>query len=80
MPWDVDSLFYFVREPFPSVALGTDLTTGTIKAGSSLSITSEMAQDGVIFSDGITEDTIAFHSGLKVNITLSARYGLIVKG
>ena len=79
MPWDVDSLFYFVREPFPSVGLGTDLTTGSIPSGSGLSVTSEMAQGGVIFSDGITEDAIAFHSGLTAHITLSARYGLIVE-
>ncbi|WP_223846150.1 hypothetical protein [Wenzhouxiangella sp. AB-CW3] len=80
MPWDADSLFYFVREPFPSVGLGTELTTGHIKAGSRLSVTSEMAQGGVIFSDGITEDAIAFHSGLSAHITLSAQRGLIVEG
>jgi NAD kinase len=80
IPWDADSLFYFVREPFPSVGLGTDLTTGNIPSGSSLSVTSEMAQGGVIFSDGVAEDAIAFHSGLTAHITLSAQRGLIVGG
>lgn len=80
IPWDADSLFYFVREPFPSVGLGTDLTTGHIRAGSRLSVTSEMAQGGVIFSDGVAEDAIAFHSGLRAHITLSAQRGLIVGG
>ena len=80
MAWDTDALAWFVREPFPAVGLGSDLTTGQIPNGTQLVVTSEMAQAGVIFSDGITQDAIAFHSGLTVRITLSPHYGLIVRG
>ena len=80
MAWDTDALAWFVREPFPAVGLGSDLTTGQIPNGTQLVVTSEMAQAGVIFSDGITQDAIAFHSGLTVSITLSPHYGLIVRG
>ena len=79
MAWDTDALFYFVREPFPSVGLGTELTTGKIPNGTSLAVTSEMAQAGVIFSDGISQDAIEFHSGLTVQINVSASCGLIVE-
>ena len=78
--WDTNSLFYFVREPFPSIGLGTELTAGKISSGTGLAVTSEMAQGGVIFSDGVAEDAIAFHSGLTAHITLSAKRGLIVEG
>ena len=78
LAWDTDALFYFVREPFPSVGLGTELTTGRIANGTSLTVTSEMAQSGVIFSDGIIQDAIEFHSGLTAQIRVSASYGLIV--
>ena len=77
--WDTDALFYFVREPFPSVGLGTELTTGRVANGSSLAVTSEMAQSGVIFSDGIIQDAIEFHAGLTAQIRVSASYGLIVE-
>ena len=79
LAWDTDALFYFVREPFPSVGLGTELTTGRVPNGTSLAVTSEMAQAGVIFSDGISQDAINFHSGLTAQINVSPHHGLIVE-
>lgn len=77
--WDTQSLAYFVREPFPSVGLGTELTTGQIPTGGQLVLTSEMAQAGVIFSDGVIQDAIDFHSGITAEIRISPHQGIIVK-
>ena len=59
---------YWVREPFPSVATGTDLRGGKF-AGSPLTVVSRMNKGGVVFSDGIEQDFVAFDWGRRVVIT-----------
>ncbi|PMX74206.1 hypothetical protein C1X38_31835, partial [Pseudomonas sp. GW456-12-1-14-LB2] len=49
---------YWVREPFRSVATGTDLRAGRF-SGAPLTVVSRMNEGGVVFSDGIEQDFIA---------------------
>ena len=66
--WDASFLYYSVREPFPSMTTGTELVFGQISNQQPLKILSQMPENGVIFSDGMLEDAIQFHSGLEVEI------------
>ena len=75
--WDSDSLFYSVREPFPSNTTGTTLTFGEI-TNQSFTITSAMPNEGVIFSDGLLDDAINFNSGVSATVTAADEKGLLV--
>ena len=75
--WDSDSLFYTVREPFPSNTTGTTLTFGEI-TNQSFTITSAMPNEGVIFSDGLLDDAINFNSGVSATVTAADEKGLLV--
>jgi hypothetical protein len=63
---------YWVREPFPSVATGTDLRAGKF-AGAPLTVVSRMNEGGVVFADGIEQDFIAFDWGRRVELSPAAR-------
>jgi hypothetical protein len=64
-------LAWFVREPFPSVASGTDLDFGLLGPSESIELVSELGEDGVIFADGIESDRIEFLDGQTVRIGLA---------
>lgn len=66
-------LAWFVREPFPSVATGTDLDHGVLEPGDELEVASEMGADGVIFADGIEADRLEFLEGESVRLRLAER-------
>jgi hypothetical protein len=68
-----ESLAFFVREAFPSVATGTRITGGRTEAGRSLAVTSEMHEGGVVFGDGIEEDhlELAWGQHLRVQVAPS---------
>lgn len=74
-----DRLAFFVREAFPSVATGTDLTDGSIPKGEALEVVSEMNDGGVVFGDGIEEDRLAFQWGRKAEIRQSGKKLNLVK-
>ncbi|MEO5376212.1 MAG: hypothetical protein H7832_00275 [Magnetococcus sp. DMHC-6] len=77
-PWESEHLHWYVREPFPSQTTGTGLVIGRIEKGKNLRLISQMAEDGVIFSDGIEEDYISFNSGTEVIISLARKRGYLV--
>jgi NAD kinase len=77
-PWDADYLHYFVREPFPGRTTGASLVCGRIASAQRMTITSEMAEHGVIFSDGIEADFLEFNAGTKATIGIAERQGLLV--
>lgn len=77
-PWDADFLHYFVREPFPSRTTGAALVAGRIPAKSPLILVSEMAEHGVIFSDGIEADFLEFNAGARATIGVAERQGILV--
>jgi NAD kinase len=77
-PWDADFLHYFVREPFPSRTTAASLVAGRIEAGRAATIVSAMAENGVIFSDGIEADFLDFNAGARATIAVAERHGLLV--
>lgn len=77
-PWDAQYLRFAVREPFPSVATGASLVFGTTSAKTPLKIVSLMPENGVIFSDGVERDFLAFTSGITAEIGIAERVGRLV--
>lgn len=76
--WDTKSVQFAVREPFPSNTTGTDLVFGSINNDNPLSLESLMPENGVMFSDGIQKDFIAFNSGCTVEVRISERVGRLI--
>ena len=60
---------YSVREPFPSRATQCSLVHGSFDDEQPLKVTSRMASNGVIFSDGVEADYLEFNSGAELTIT-----------
>jgi NAD kinase len=76
--WDADYLYFSVREPFPSRTSSTDLVFGQVTRERPLKILSEMAENGVIFSDGIESDYLVFSSGIEATIAPAEKKGKLV--
>ncbi|MCF7221609.1 sugar kinase [Marilutibacter chinensis] len=77
-PWDADYLRFTVREPFPSRTTQVNLVFGQVTRGKSLQLVSQMAEHGVIFSDGIEADFLPFNAGMTAEIGLASRVGCLV--
>lgn len=78
IPWDTPDLYFTVREPFPSRTTQGNLVFGKIRPGHPLTIRSLMAEDGVIFSDGLESDFVEFNSGAEATITTADVRGQLV--
>lgn len=78
--WEDDRLTFAVREPFPSHTTGTGIVFGQIEKTDSFRIVSNMPAGGVVFSDGMEEDAIAFNSGTEISISLAKKKGKLVMG
>ncbi len=76
--WDAQRLQFAVREPFPSNTTGVELVFGEVSNDQPLMLESLMPEHGVIFSDGIEADAIAFNSGCIARIGISRTRGLLV--
>jgi NAD kinase len=77
-PWDSPFLRFTVREPFPSQTTEASLVHGTVTAQTPLVITSQMSENGILFSDGIEADFLEFRSGTKATIQPASRKGVLV--
>ena len=77
--WDANYLFYTVREPFPTKTTGASLVFGRVTPETPLILESRMAENGVIFSDGIEKDFLEFNSGTQAVIGIAERKGLLVE-
>jgi len=75
---DSGRLRFWVREPWTSLQSQADILTGQVDASQPLEIISEMGEDGVIFADGIVEDSFPFPAGAHVKITPSSHQGRLV--
>jgi NAD kinase len=76
--WDANYLFFTVREPFPTNTTGASLVFGCVTPETPLQLESQMAENGVIFSDGIEKDFLDFNSGTQAVINLAERKGVLV--
>lgn len=73
MKWESDRLVFVVREPFVSKTSGAELVGGLVTPEFPLVIESEMAEGGVIFSDGVEADFLPFNSGTIATISLAKK-------
>lgn len=79
-PWDAKYLSFCVREPWVSKTTGNKIIFGQIFKGEKLLITSNMPENGTIFSDGIEQDRLQFNSGCVAEIGLAEKkISLIMK-
>ena len=76
--WDASYLFFTVREPFPTQTTGASIVFGRVSPEVPLVIESQMAEHGVIFSDGIEQDFLEFNSGSRAVIDVADRKGVLV--
>ena len=77
-PWDTDYLFFTVREPFPSTVSQASVVFGHVTAEEPLTLVSQTPESGVIFSDGVETDFLAFNSGTHATITVAEKRGHLV--
>lgn len=80
LPWDTDHLVFIVREPFLSKTSGTRIVMGEITRESPLVLESEMPEGGVIFSDGVEVDYLAFNAGATAEIRVAEQRTRLVIG
>lgn len=78
-PWDADYLYYTVREPFPTRTTGATMVFGRVTPDEPLVLESQMAGNGVIFSDGIENDFLEFNSGTQATIGIADKKGALVE-
>ena len=78
--WESDRLVFVVREPFISKTSAAKLVFGNITPKSPLVVRSEIPESGVIFSDGVEADFLAFNSGAVATITLAEKKTNLVVG
>ncbi|MCP3445104.1 sugar kinase [Bradyrhizobium sp. CCGUVB14] len=78
LPWDAPELRFAVREPFPSRHSQTNLVCGRLAIEEQLRIRSLMAENGVIFSDGVEADRLDFNAGAEVTIGIARRRGRLI--
>lgn len=78
MPWNARCLCFCVREPFPSATTGTSLVYGRIQEQDTFKLVSQMAEGGIMFSDGIVDDAIGFNSGTTASIGIASIQGQLV--
>jgi NAD kinase len=68
LDWQAERLIFVVREPFASKTSKADIVCGEITPQTPLVLKSQMEAGGVIFSDGIEADYLAFNAGAIVTI------------
>ncbi|MBO4311193.1 MAG: sugar kinase [Lachnospiraceae bacterium] len=76
--WDCRELTFQVREPYPSRFTQAELVYGQIAENQKLTLISDMAESGVIFSDGILDDALEFNAGMEIKIGVAQRVGRLV--
>jgi len=76
--WDTNHLVYSVREPFPSIATQTSIVHGVFTDDDPLRITSQMASNGIVFSDGVEADYLEFNSGAELTLSTAPEKALLI--
>ena len=78
LDWEDRRLLWAVREPFVSRHSTADLVAGMVEEGDEMVVESLMPASGVIFSDGIESDFLAFNSGTIARIRVSEQAARLV--
>lgn len=76
--WDEPRLLFVVREPFVSRMSQAGIVAGVLSGGEELVLESYIPDQGVIFSDGVEADYLAFNSGAIARIRVSERQTQLV--
>ena len=80
LTWEANELYFVVREPFISKTSGAGVVCGRVTPDSLLKLESNMAEGGVIFSDGVAADYLAFNAGTLATIGLARQKTQLVVG
>jgi NAD kinase len=78
LDWEDPRLFYVVREPFLSKSSRASVVSGLLPPGQEIVIESEMASNGVIFSDGVESDALEFNAGVVARVHTAEKKALLV--
>ncbi len=78
LEWEDPRLAFVVREPFLSKHSQAGLVAGMLEPEQELLLESLMPSGGVIFSDGIESDYLAFNSGAIARVRASAQRARLV--
>ncbi len=78
LAWDTRQLLFVVREPFISKTSQAEIVTGFVSTEEPLEVESHMAQGGVIFSDGVASDFLAFNGGTIASIGVAEQVTRLV--
>lgn len=78
MEWEDPRLAFVVREPFISRHSSAGLVAGFVAQERELVLESRMPSGGVIFSDGVEEDFLAFNAGATVHVRPAAQRARLV--
>lgn len=76
--WDAERLIYNVREPYPSMSTGATIVFGEVVGNQTITVTSLMPENGVIFSDGMEQDFLQFNSGAIAEVGIAEKKGMLV--
>jgi len=72
-PWNSRYMYFSVREPWISKTSSANIVFDKIHDKDILTLTSNMPEEGIIFSDGIHEDFIKFNSGAIAKIRVAKK-------
>ena len=78
LDWEDRQLLFVVREPFLSRNSQAGIVAGTVDASASLELESLMPSEGVIFSDGVERDFLAFNSGTTARMRVAEQAAHLV--
>ena len=68
LDWNDPRLVFAVREPFVSQRWSASIVAGLVEPRQALRVESMMSTEGVLFSDGVESDYLAFGAGLVATI------------
>jgi hypothetical protein len=77
--WDERRLVFAVREPFPGNHTRATLVYGNVTEREPLTVTSEMPEGGVVFSDGAPRDALSLPAGLAVTVGVAKEQVRLVR-
>jgi NAD kinase len=78
LAWEDPRLAFVVREPFISRHSAASMVGGFVSAKTELQVESRMPTGGVIFSDGVEEDFLAFNAGTTARVRPAAQRARLV--